>query len=194
MNLVDRVKNILLTPKKEWGVIDGETQTVATLYTQYVMILAAIPPVCSFIGFSVVGYSGFGVAYRVPMGSGLASMILGYAMALGSVYVIALVIDALAPSFGGTKNFMQALKVAAFFPTASWIAGVLSILPALAILGILGGLYSLYLLYTGLGPLMKVPEEKAIGYTVVVVIVAIILSVVIGTVAALMTPSPMRGF
>ncbi|MEO5695462.1 MAG: Yip1 family protein [Usitatibacter sp.] len=194
MNLVDRVKKILITPKSEWAVIDTESQTVASLYTQYVMILAAIPVVASFIGFSVVGYTGFGVAYRVPMGAGLASMVLGYVLSLASVYVIALVIDALAPNFGGEKNFIQSLKVAAFFPTASWICGIFSILPALAILGVIGGLYSLYLLYLGLGPLKKVPEEKTIGYTVVVVIVAIVLMVVISTVAALITPSPMRGF
>ncbi len=194
MNLVDRVKKILISPKQEWAVINTESQTVSSLYTQYVMILAAIPAVASFIGFSVVGYTGFGTAYRVPMGAGLASMILGYVLSLASVYVIALVIDALAPNFGGEKDFIQSLKVAAFFPTASWICGIFSILPTLAILGVIGGLYSLYLLYLGLGPLKKVPEEKAIGYTVVVVIVAIVLMVVISTVAALVTPSPMRGF
>jgi hypothetical protein len=194
MNLVDRVKKILLSPKQEWAVINGETHTVAGLYTQYVMILAAIPAVCAFIGFSVIGYSGFGASYRIPMGAGLANMVLSYVMSLGAVYVIALVIDALAPNFGGTKNFIQAFKVAAFFPTASWVAGVFSILPTLAIIGILGGLYSLFLLYTGLGPLMKVPQEKSIVYTVVVVIVAIVLMVVISTVAALAMPSATRGF
>ena len=196
MNLVDRAKKILLTPKSEWGVIKTETQTVASLYTQYVMILAAIPAVASFIGFSVVGYSGFGggISYKIPMGAGLANMILGYVMTLGGVYVMALVIDALAPTFAGEKNFIQSLKVAAFFPTASWVMGIFSILPTLAILGILGGLYSLYLLYTGLGPLKNVPEEKSIGYTVVVVIVAIVLMVVISTVAALAMPSTTRGF
>jgi len=196
MNLVDRAKKLLLTPKQEWAVINNETHTVAGLYTQYVMILAAIPAVCAFIGFSLVGYSGFGlgVTYRVPIASGIASMVLNYVLALGAVYVIALVIDALAPNFGGEKNFMQALKVAAFFPTASWIAGIFSIIPALAILGILGSLYSLYLLYTGLEPLMKVPEDKSIAYTVVVVIVAIVLMVVISTLAALVIPAPSRGF
>ena len=196
MNLVDRAKKILLTPKQEWAVIATESQTVVSLYTQYVMILAAIPAIASFIGFSIVGYSGFGdgTAYRIPMGAGVANMILSYLMTLGSVYVMALVIDALAPNFGGEKNPMQALKVAAFFPTAAWLAGIFAILPTLAILAVLGSLYSLYLLYTGLGPLMKVPEDKSIAYTAVVVIVAIVLMVVISTVAALAMPARTRGF
>lgn len=194
MNLVDRVKKILLTPKPEWMVIKSEPHTVAGLYTQYVMILAAIPAVASFIGLSIVGYSGFGAAYRVPIGAGVANMVLSYVLALGGVYLMALIIDALAPSFSGEKNFMQALKVSAFFPTAAWVAGIFSIIPALAILALLGMLYSLWLLYTGLSPLMGVPEDKSVAFTVVVVIVAIVVMVVISTVAALAIPSPTRGF
>lgn len=194
MNLVERVKKILLTPTAEWQVIKSETHTVASLYTRYVMILAAIPAVASFIGFSVIGYSGLGMTYRIPIASGVANMVLSYVLGLGAVYVMALVIDGLATNFGGEKNFLQALKVSAFFPTAYWITGVFYVIPALAILAIVGALYSLWLLYTGLAPLMSVHEEKAAGYTAVVVLVAIVLMVVIGTVAALAIPSPSRGF
>jgi Yip1 domain len=194
MNLVERAKKLIVSPATEWQVIKGETHTVAGLYTQYVMILAAIPAVAAFIGWSVVGYSGMGTTYRIPMGAGVANMVLSYILSLGSVYVIALVIDALAPSFGGEKNFMQALKVAAFFPTAAWLAGVFYILPLLAILALAGALYSLWLLYVGLAPLMAVPEQKAMGYTAVVILVAIVLMVVISTVAALAMPSTSRGF
>jgi hypothetical protein len=194
MNIVERAKKLLLSPSAEWQVIKGETHSVAGLYTQYVMILAAIPAVAAFIGWSVVGYSGMGTTYRIPMAAGVANMVLSYILSLGSVYVMALVIDALAPNFGGEKNFMQALKVAAFFPTAAWIGGVFYILPVLAIIALLGALYSLWLLYTGLAPLMSVPESKSMGYTAVVVVVAIVLMVVISTVAALAMPSTSRGF
>ena len=194
MNIVTRVQNILLKPKDEWAVISGETHTVQGLYTRYVMILAAIPAVATFIGMSVVGVSGFTQSYRLPIAAGLAQMVLQYLLSLGSVYLIALLIDALAPSFGGEKNFMQAFKVAAFFPTASWVAGIFAIIPILGILALLGGLYSLYLLYLGLPRLMKAPDEKAIPYTVVVIIVAIVIMVVIGAVSSLLVPSTVRGF
>jgi hypothetical protein len=193
MNLVERAKNIILQPSQEWPKIAAEQHTVQGLYTRYVMILAAIPAVASFIGLSLVGYSGFGVAYRVPIGSGIAYMIVGYLMSLATVYVLALIIDALAPSFGGQKDFMQAMKLAAFAPTASWLAGVFNILPALSILGLLG-LYSLYLLYAGLAPLMKSPPEKSVPYTVVVIVAALVLAVAAGAIASLVLPSPVRGF
>ena len=194
MNLVERVKKILLTPSEEWKVIKGETHTVADLYTKYVMILSAIPAVGWFIGFSVIGYSGMGPTYRIPIGAGLANLVLSYLLGLASVYVMALVIDALAPNFGGDKDFMQALKVAAFFPTAWWVAGAFYILPQLALFAILGGLYSLWLLYAGLAPLMNVPQDKALPYTVVVLIVAVVLMVVMAIVAGLAMPSTTRGF
>jgi len=194
MNLVDRAKKIVLQPKQEWQVIANEPQTVQGIYTQYVMILAAIPAVAAFVGFSLIGMSGFGASYRMPIAAGVAHMIVSYVLALGMVYVLALIIDALAPTFAGQKNFMQALKVAAFAPTASWLAGVFYIIPALGILAVIGGLYSLYLLYLGLAPLMKTPEDKSVPYTVVVILVAIVLTFVVGAVSALVLPSPVRGF
>lgn len=191
MNLVERAKGLLINPPKEWDAIKGETHGIAGLYTQYVMVLAAIPAVASFVGTSIVGYSGFN---RVPMAAGVASMVLSYVLSLGSVYVMALVIDALAPNFAGEKNFMQAFKVAAFFPTASWLAGVFYVIPQLAILALLGALYSLWLLYTGLARLMEVPEDKSVAYTAVVVLVAVVIMVIISVVAALAMPARSRGF
>jgi hypothetical protein len=181
MDLVSRVKGILLTPKTEWGVIDTEPTTVGSLYTGYIAPLAAIPAVAWFVGFSLIGGSLLGVTFRWPISIGLEQAVARYVLALIGVYVLALIIDALAPSFGGQKNQIQALKVAAYCSTASWVAGIFLVLPALSILAILG-LYSLYLLYLGLPVLMKSPNDKAVGYTVVVIICAIVLYAVIGAI------------
>ncbi|QJR15958.1 Yip1 family protein [Usitatibacter palustris] len=189
MNLVDRVKNILLQPKSEWQVIAGETHTVAGLYTGYVMILAAIPVLAAFIGLSLVGLGGA----RLSIAYGVTFMVVQYLLSLASVYILALIIDFLAPNFGGTKDFMQAMKVAAFSWTAAWVAGIFAIVPLLGILAIVG-LYSLYLLYLGLPVLMKTPEDKALPYTVVVILAAIVISVIVQAVAGFALPGRMRGF
>ena len=194
MDLVDRVKKILIQPKTEWPVISAEPHTVQGLYTGYIMILSAIPPLAAFIGLSMIGASAFGTTYRVPIGAGIAHLVVSYLLGLAMVYVVALIIDALAPTFGGEKNFMQAFKVAAFTPTAAWVAGIFSIIPVLGILGIIGGLYSLYLLFLGLPVLMKAPAEKAVPYTVVVIIAIIVIAVVCAALAGLVVPGPMRGF
>ncbi len=192
MNIVERAKSLILTPASEWDKISSETHTVQGLYTGWIMILAAIPALATFIGFSLVGVGAFGISYRVPLVSGIAQAIASYLLALGSVYVFALVIDALSPTFGGEKNFMQAFKVAAFAPVASWLAGIFAILPALSILGLLG-LYSLYLLYVGLPRLMKTPAEKALPYTAVVILVGIVISVVVGVITGMMLPGRVSG-
>lgn len=193
MALVDRVKNILLTPKTEWEVIDAEPTTVADLYKGYIIPLAAIGPVAQAIGSAVFGYTvPFLGTYRTPVGSAITGAIVTYVLTLAMVYVLALLIDALAPTFNGTKNQIQALKVAAYSLTASWLAGIFAIIPMLGILGILG-LYSLYLLYLGLPVLMKSPKEKALAYTAVVIIAGIVLFMLIGFAAAsfMRAPGPM---
>jgi Yip1 domain len=190
MNLVERAKNILLQPKQEWPVIDAEATSVGDLYRNYIAILAAVPVVAAFIGTSIVGISlpGMG-SLRIPFGAGVTRMIMSYVLGLVGVYILALIINALAPSFAGQKNFLQALKVAAYSSTASWLAGIFAVLPLLGILGLLG-LYSLYLIYTGLPTLMKTPADKALSYTVVVIVCAIVLFILIGALSSLFMPFP----
>src|SRR5579871_5115242 len=121
MDIVSRVKNILVDPKHEWGVIDGETDTPIEILKSYVAIVAAIPAVCGFIGRSIIGAGIIG---------GFFGAVLNYVLTLVGVFVIAFIIDALAPTFGSTKNYDRAFKVAAYSATASWVAGVFMLIPA----------------------------------------------------------------
>jgi hypothetical protein len=189
MNLIERVKRILLSPRTEWEIIAAEPTTTAELYKSYIAPLAAIGPIAQFIGFSVFGKSVVGATYRVPFSSGLISSILTFAMTLAATYVLALIIDALAPTFNGQRNQMQALKVAAYSSTASWVAGIFALIPFLSILTILG-LYSVYLLYLGLPALMKAPRDRALVYTGVVILAAIVLFMVVAIVGSLFLGMP----
>jgi hypothetical protein len=125
----------------------------------------------------------------VPFGSAITSAIVTYVMALAMPYLLALIIDALAPTFNGQRSQIQALKVAAYSSTAAWVAGIFALIPGLRFLTILG-VYSLFLLYLGLPVLMKSPKEKAIGYTVVVILAAIVLSILIGVVSSMFLRVP----
>lgn len=191
MGLIQRVQDILLKPKETWPAIAQEPASVASIYNNYVIYLAAIPAVAAFIGLSLVGVGGFGFGFRLPIVSGLVNMVVGYVMALVMVFVLALIVDALAPTFNGTKNQVAALKLVAYSMTASMVGGIFSLLPALSILGLVASLYSIYLLYTGLPTLMRCPPEKAGAYTAVVVVCGIVLSILVGVVTALTMPSRM---
>jgi len=181
MNLVERVKGILLQPKSEWSAIEGEPGSAGYLIPNYVAFVAAIPAVCSFIGTSLFGVDG----YRIGIGFGLAAAVVLYVLSLIGVFVVAYIIDFLAGTFGARKNLDNAMRVSAYAPTAVWVAGVFNIIPALAFLGILG-LYSLYLLYTGIVALMRPPADKAVVYTIAVIVCAIIVWVIIFGITALL--------
>ncbi|MBW8759961.1 MAG: YIP1 family protein [Burkholderiales bacterium] len=185
MNVVERAKSILLQPAQTWPVIDAEPATVQSIYKDWLIIMTAIPAVCGFIGMSLVGVGAFGFGYRVPIVGGVVAMVFGYVLSLVAAYVMALIVDALAPSFGGTKNLVGALKVVAYGATAVYVAGVLKLLPMLGILGILAACYSVYLMYLGLPAVMKCPQDKAAGYTAVVVIIYIVVAMIVGTISAM---------
>lgn len=187
--LIARVKAILLSPKSEWPVIAGEPAAIGDLYKNYILMLAAIPAVFGFLKMSLIGVSvPFAGTVKIGVAAGLSSMVIGYVLSLVMLYVMALIVDALAPTFGGQKDRTQAFKTVTYAYTASWIAGFAQILPGLAVLiAIAGGIYSIYLLYLGLPHTMKCPQEKSAGYTAVAIIIAIVLSVVIGMVVGAVT-------
>lgn len=182
--LAQRAKDIVVNPKEEWARIDAEPATIGGIYTSYVMILAAIGPVAAVIGALLFGYPTImGITYRPSAGTVIGGAVLSYALTLVGTYVLALVIEALAPTFGGVKDRLKAFKVAAYSATAAWLAGIFNLIPALSFLAIVG-LYSLYLLYLGLPRLMRVPESKALGYTIVTILAAIVVWVVVGLIAS----------
>jgi Yip1 domain len=172
MNLVERVKGIILTPKTEWPVIAGEPGDAGYLFSNYVAILAAIPAVCGFIGSVVVG---------APIIGALFAAVIHYVLAFVSVYIVALIVNLLAPTFSSQKSFASALKVTVYSYTPSWLVGVFLLIPGLRFLTILG-LYGLYLLWLGLPPVMKTPAEKSLVYTIVIVICAIVVAIVLGAI------------
>lgn len=190
MSLIQRVQRILFQPVQTWPVIAGEPATTASIYTRYVMILAAIPALATFIGLSVFGVGGFGVSVRMPFGAGLVQAVLSYGLTLVAVFVLALIADALAPTFDGTKNPLNALKLVAYASTAGFVGGIFALVPMLWILSLLASLYGIYLLYTGVPVLMKTSREKALPYTAVLIVCGIVAMVILGAVTNLFMPSP----
>ncbi len=192
MNIVERAKAITLNPAATWPVIDAEQHDAKSLFVPYMLILAAIPAVCSFIGLSLVGIGGFGFNLRLPVASGVTMMIVTYVLSLIMTFGMGWLASALAPTFGGKSDLVQGLKLAVFGGTPMMLAGIFNILPALSIIGLLVALYALYVIYLGLPVLMKNPKEKSITYMVILVIASIIAGAVLSLVTSAFTPS-MKG-
>ena len=182
--IIQRARALLVAPRTEWPVIAAETATVQGLYREYFMILAAIPPICQFLKVSILGYAWHGFRiYRLGIGAGLTAALVEYVASLAAIYVLAIIVEALAPNFGGQANRLQALKATGYAYTASWIAGVGLILPGVAgLIALAGAIYSVYLFYLGLPSTMKVLPERATGYTAVVVISGFVLGWIIAVI------------
>jgi len=169
--LARRVVNLLRAPANEWPAIAAEPSTAAGVYLRYAAPLIAIGVVANFIGQSLVGMPFVG---RVSAGAALVHAVFSYALSFVGLYAIALVVDMLAPAFGGRHDSLAALKVTVYSFTPGWLAGAFNVVPILSVLAVVGALYGLYLLYLGLPVLMRCPADKSMGYTVVTVLCAIV--------------------
>jgi len=180
MNIVDRAKNIILTPKTEWPAIAAEEANVGQIITGYVIPLALIPAIAQIIGWGVIGQG-----IIVSFSWGIAMAIVSFISAVVGVYISAWVLDLLAPNFASEKNFGRSVQLVAYSYTPAWVAGVLHIVPLLATLVLIASLYGLYLLYLGVPVLKKTPQDKVVIYLIVSIVVVIVVSVIL---AAILTP------
>src|SRR5688572_18382516 len=163
--LIERVKSILVTPRTEWPVIAAEPDTTAG-HTRYILIVSALGPIGMFVKNSLIGTTTFLGTFRVDVGTGLSVAVATYVLGLVGIFLWSLIINALAPTFGGQKDSVQALKTAAYAATGAWVGGFGQIVPWIGwLIGLAGAIYSVYLLYLGLPHTMKSPLEKSAGYT-----------------------------
>ncbi len=178
-NLVQRVKNIILKPKDEWLVIASEQPDTMKLIGGYALILALIPAVSTFIAYGLIGTSEFmGVSDRSIL-KGLSEALKLLISTVAGVYLLAYVIDWLAPSFESEKNFGKSVQLSVYSYTAMWIAGILLIIPGIGFLTTIIGLYSIYLLAIGLPILKGVPQDKVVGYVALTIIAMIVITAVL---------------
>ncbi len=187
--LIARVKNLLLSPRTEWDVIDREMVAPGLLVARYVAPLVAIPAIAIVIGLSVLGVQVGGQLYRAPILEVALSALLFFALSIFGVFVFAKVIDWLAPRFGAPRSYRQAFKLSSYSITAAMVAGVLAIAPALQVLALLGATYSLYLLFIGTPKVMHAPVKSAVNYSIMVTLSAIVLALLVGLIT-MVTAAP----
>ena len=192
MHLLARVQGLLLDPQREWAKIDRESGEPAHLFLTYVAILALIPALAGFIGASIIGVTVSVGTFRVPVLTGLLNAVIAYLFSFVLAYVVALVIDALAPRFATARHFPSALKLSVYSFTPAWLVGIFLLLPGLSFLTILG-LYGFYLLWTGLPIVMRTPPQRALTYTAFVTIAALVATFLLALIENVIEALPRSG-
>jgi hypothetical protein len=177
MSIVDRVKGIIVDPRSEWIKVAAEPATVQSIYTGWIMILAAIGPLALLVATHSLQWA-----------------LAQYVLSLIVTFVLALIVDSLAPSFGGTKDFIASLKLTAYSYTAAWLAGIFNLLGMLGgLLGLIATIYAFYTFFLGAPLLKKASPEKAVPFTLIVVLCGIVLGILAGYVFSGMTMTPHLG-
>lgn len=194
MSLITRVKNLILSPKREWEAIAAEPFAMRAIYANHVVPLSGLSILAAFIGTSLIGYTVPGLpTFRIPVAAGLIAGIAQFVLGLATVWVIAQAIRVIAPHFGGRDDGQAAFKVAAYAYTPVWVAGLFQVLPGLSILSVLG-LYVIYVLHVGLPRLMGSRTDKGLVYTACIVAIGVVLGVLVSLLAAQFIPASARGF
>jgi hypothetical protein len=166
----------MLAPETEWPEIEKEPGTPVYLFSNYVVYLAAIPPIAGFIGGSLIGITVPSIGtFRVPLFAGLLGAVIAYLLSFVIVYAVALIIDQLTPRFGGQKDFANALKVAVYCFTPFWVGGIFGLMAGTRFLAYVIALFGVYLLSLGLPRLMRSPPDKTVGYVAAVAGCAIVI-------------------
>lgn len=184
MNVIERAKNILISPNTEWPVVDKEPANVAAILTSYVLPMLSIGVVATFIGLGLIGQN-------LPFGGSTASVKAGLIGALMyviltviTIFIVAAIIDVLAPSFASEKNWNKSFQMSAYSLTASFVGAIFLLFPALNILVILCTLYCIYALYTGIPVMKKTAADKQVGYLAVVILITVVAMILVGLIQA----------
>ena len=176
MNLIERVKNILITPKTEWEVINGETATSQSLLMGYVLPLAIVAAVGSLLkGLLFAG--AFGLKFFI------ITAVIAFISSVIAYYVTVIIVDMLAPSFGSEKNMGKSAQLVAYSGTPSYVGVLLSFIPVIGwIVSLAAWAYGVYIMYLGIGLLKKTPEDKKVVYMIVAFLIMIVLYFILVTI------------
>lgn len=183
-NIVQRVTNIMLRPRQEWLVIETEQPNVTRLIGGYALVLAMVPALASVLKYGILGYNFLGLTTR-SLGTGIQQGLTHLLGSLVAVYLLAWVINELAPSFESPKNFGRSLQLAVYSYTPQWLAGILILFSTrLNMVIFLISLYAIYLLATGIPVLKETPRDKVTGYVSLTIIAMIVIGLLVGMVLA----------
>jgi hypothetical protein len=182
MALIDRAKNMLLSPKTEWAAVASEEADPMKVFMGYAVPWILIDAICAFVGHAFIWGAGhYGTS---AMSWGMYFAVTAIVTQLISMWIAAMVVNALAPNFGSQKDMGRAMQTIVYGSTASFVGGVLAIVPFIGWLGSLFGLYGIYLIYLGLPHTMKTPQDKVVLYMIVSVVALIVLWMIIGALLA----------
>ncbi len=170
-------------PDKEWASIEKEHEKPTRLYVAYVVILAAIAPVCAYISTAHFGWSvGNDRLIKLTEISALQLSVLTYITMLIGVFALGYAISWMARTYGAREEHASTsgMALAAYSCTPLFLAGFALLYPQPwfnALVFLVAACYGAWLMYSGLPIVMGIEKEQAVLYGVSMLTVALVILV-----------------
>ncbi len=162
--LIQHIKGLLTNPHIEWAAIRDRNLSVAQLYKEFLLVAAAIAPICALIGTTTVGWSiGIGEPVKLTFGSALKMSVAFYIAILVATFTIGKLIHWMSETYGSEQSLSTCVALAGFTALPLFLVGVIQLIPTLwlnFIVGLPALAYSVYLLFTGVPIMMQIPKER----------------------------------
>jgi hypothetical protein len=180
METLRRIVYLFFRPAAEWDLIAAEKTSVDALLRCYILPLALLAPVATVVGMKYFDREWDPVhGYLVPADQVYATGATTYFAIVGSILVLAAIFALVVPMFGGTRDYVAALKVATYGAIPGLLAGATLLLPVMAIVGIVGLCHTLYLYWLGAHRVLNVPsggESEFVGISIVLLTLVSVLA------------------
>ena len=161
--MFQHVIGVFTQPKKEWEVVRDSECTLLECYIKHIMLIAAIPPVCAYIGATKVGWSIAGHSFHLTAASTLPMAIGFYLFSLLAIFIMGRAIEWMAKSFDAKVSLDKAVMIAAQVVTPLFLSGFIALYPIpwlIMLVGMVAMGYTVYLMYTGIPIVLEIEPEK----------------------------------
>ncbi|WP_027351688.1 Yip1 family protein [Halotalea alkalilenta] len=161
--MVNHVWGLLAHPHREWRQIRGEHESVSHHYLHHVLLLAAIPVVCSIIGTTQVGWQIGGTSMRIDTGTAVVLGLVFYLLMLAAVYAMGSVIHWLARRYPDRPSHRRCVVFAGYIATPLFLSGLVALYPApllWAVVGLVALCYTGYLLQAGIPDFLDIDRRE----------------------------------
>ncbi len=148
--------------------IKSENETVSHHYTHHVLLMAAIPVVCAFIGTTQIGWNfGDGNVLQLSLFTAFALAVLFYGVMLAGVAVMGRVIWWMARNYPQRPSLARCMVFAGYVATPLFLSGLVALYPryGYALWSALSRFYTGYLLYLGIPTFLNINREEGLSFS-----------------------------
>ncbi|SFH70962.1 Yip1 family protein [Modicisalibacter xianhensis] len=162
--MLAHVWGLMAHPNREWKQIQSERETITHLYAHHVLLMAAVPVICAFIGTTTVGWHiGDTRPILLTPLDALGAGIAFYIIILAAVSLMGYVIHRMARRYSSHPSLRRCVIFAGYVATPMFLAGLVAVYPLIwlcLLAGIIGLCYSAYLLYLGIPAFLGISHEE----------------------------------